>query len=59
MRSICERFIREESGQDMIEYSLLAAFISVVAYVTIDAIGGDVQTIYSTVETATGLAAGS
>lgn len=59
MRSICRRFIREESGQDMIEYSLLAAFISVVAYVTIDAIGGDVQTIYGVVSSATSLAAGS
>jgi Flp pilus assembly pilin Flp len=50
------RFIREDDGQDMIEYSLLAAFISIVAYVTVQSIGQDVSTIYGNVDTATGAA---
>ena len=57
MRSICQRLIREESGQDMIEYSLLAAFISIVAYTVIVTIGTDVNTIYGNVNTATTSAA--
>jgi Flp pilus assembly pilin Flp len=43
----------------MIEYSLLAAFISIVAWVTVQAIGGDVQSMYTNVDTATSAAAGS
>ena len=30
---------RDESGEDMIEYGLLAAFISIVALVTVRAVG--------------------
>ena len=32
MKNLFNRFVREESGQDIIEYVLLAAFISVVAW---------------------------
>lgn len=31
MQSICQRFFREESGQDLIEYALIAALVSIVA----------------------------
>jgi len=51
------RFVKEDAGQDMIEYSLLAGFISIVAWTVIDAIGGDVLTVYNGVKTATGDAA--
>ncbi len=44
-------------GQDIIEYSLLAMFISIAAYLTLIAIGGDVQSIYSLVPPATSAAA--
>ena len=46
------RFIREEQGQDMVEYSLLAAFISIVAIATLRAIGPLVNTIYGRIQTA-------
>jgi Flp pilus assembly pilin Flp len=36
------RFVREEAGQDIIEYSLLGAFISIVAWLTLQNIGQDV-----------------
>jgi Flp pilus assembly pilin Flp len=48
------RFVKEEAGQDMIEYSLLAGFISIVAWQVINAIGGDVLTVYNGVKVATG-----
>ena len=51
------RFVKEEAGQDMIEYSLLAGFISIVAWLVIQQIGGDVLTIYIGVGVATGDAA--
>jgi pilus assembly protein Flp/PilA len=46
------RFIREDNGQDMIEYALLASFISIVAIVAIRAIGPLVNTIYTNVQAA-------
>lgn len=45
-------FLRDEQGQDMVEYALLAAFISIVAIVTIRAIGPLVNTIYTNVQAA-------
>ena len=31
MRNLFVRFVREESGEDLIEYGLLAAFVAAVA----------------------------
>jgi pilus assembly protein Flp/PilA len=46
------RLIREEDGQDMVEYALLAAFISIVAIVTIRNIGPLINAIYVRVQNA-------
>ena len=35
MKNLITRFVREEEGQDIIEYALLAAFISVLAWLSI------------------------
>lgn len=53
MKTLINRFVREEAGQDIIEYALLAAFISVVAWLSLQKIGQDVQTMYSGVQAAT------
>lgn len=45
-------FIKNDEGQDMVEYALLAAFISIVAIVVIKAIGPLVNTIYTNVKNA-------
>ena len=42
-------FLRDESGQDMVEYAVLAAFISIVAIATIKTLGPLVTTIYTNV----------
>ena len=47
-----KRFFKNEEGQDMIEYALLGAFISIVAIVFIKAIGPLVTTIYSKIQAA-------
>jgi pilus assembly protein Flp/PilA len=57
MKNLLARFVREDEGQDIIEYALLAAFISIVAWLILRDIGQDVQTMYSNVQTATGDAA--
>ncbi len=46
------RFFNDETGQDMIEYALLASFISIVAIVAIRAIGPLVDAIYVNVQNA-------
>jgi pilus assembly protein Flp/PilA len=49
---ILKNFIRKEDGQDMVEYALLAAFISIIAIVTIRNIGPLVDAIYQNVQSA-------
>ncbi len=44
--------LKQDEGQDMIEYALLAAFISIVAIATIKLIGPLVSTIYGNVQAA-------
>jgi len=46
------RFFENEDGQDMVEYGLLAAFISIVAVVTIKAVGPLVNDLYQKVKDA-------
>jgi Flp pilus assembly pilin Flp len=57
MKSLIVRFVREEEGQDIIEYALLAAFISIVAWSLLVTIGSDVKTIFTAVDTVTDKAA--
>lgn len=59
MKNLFNRFVREEAGQDIIEYALLAAFISIVAWTILVTIGTDVSTIYTNTQTVTGSAAAS
>jgi Flp pilus assembly pilin Flp len=35
MKNLVRNFIRDENGEDLIEYGLLAAFVAAVALVTI------------------------
>ena len=46
MKKFIVRFIREEEGQDVIEYTLLGAFISIVAIVAITNVGTDVTALF-------------
>ena len=43
---------RDESGATMLEYTLLAGLISVVAIGTITLVGGQVQTIWTNINAA-------
>lgn len=52
MKKLLVKFIKDESGQDMVEYALLAAFISIVAILTIRNIGPLVDAVYQRIESA-------
>lgn len=51
MKSLIVRFVREDAGQDLIEYALLAGFISLVAVVAITNVGTGVNTVYTNIDT--------
>ena len=49
--SFFNRLVRDEQGQDLIEYALLATFVSLVAIVGATALGNALNNWYSTVAT--------
>lgn len=46
MRHLFAQVLREEDGQDLIEYALLAAFVSIIAVAAITSIGSQVNGWY-------------
>jgi pilus assembly protein Flp/PilA len=50
MKSLFVRFVREDQGQDLIEYALLAGFISLVAVVAITNVGTGVNAVYNNMD---------
>jgi pilus assembly protein Flp/PilA len=51
MKNLFNRFVREESGQDLIEYSLLAALIALAAVAAIRLVGVEVDKIFDKIVT--------
>jgi Flp pilus assembly pilin Flp len=51
MKSLIVRFVREDAGQDLIEYGLLVGIITVGAIAAINAIGPKVATYFTTLNT--------
>ena len=51
MRRLIAQALRDDRGQDLIEYALLAGFISLVAVVAITAVGTGVNAVYQNIET--------
>jgi pilus assembly protein Flp/PilA len=49
MKTLMNRFVRDESGATAIEYGLIAALISVVIIVVLQRIGGGLLTRFGTV----------
>jgi pilus assembly protein Flp/PilA len=44
------RFVRDDQGQDLIEYAILAGFIALVAIVAITSVGSSVNTVFTNIE---------
>ena len=47
MKNLLRRLAREDDGQDLIEYALLAAFISLAAVAAITQLGTAINNIYT------------
>ena len=50
MKGLMVRFVREDEGQDLIEYALLASFLSVAAAVGATAAGAALDDWYNALE---------
>jgi pilus assembly protein Flp/PilA len=51
MHQTIARLIREDEGQDLIEYALLAGFISLVAIAAVTLVGEGVNNVFGGVKT--------
>ena len=49
--TILKAFWQEEDGQDLVEYSLLLAFIALAAIALLSSAGGSVKNIWTAVNT--------
>ena len=54
LRKLMSSLAQREEGNDMIEYALLAAFVSIVAIAALQAIGPLVLTMYQNIQAALG-----
>jgi len=52
MKNLIKRFIRDEEGQDLIEYALLLGLIAIICIAAITAAGEDVSAIWTAIEVA-------
>ena len=49
MKNLLIQFVRDDQGQDLIEYALLAGFISLVAVTAITNVGTGVNKVYGNI----------
>jgi pilus assembly protein Flp/PilA len=49
---LIRRIVREESGQDMVEYALILGLISIIAVVAVTLTGTSISTLWTSVSTA-------
>jgi pilus assembly protein Flp/PilA len=49
MKTFLARLVREEAGQDLIEYALLAAFIALGAIVALQALGPAISGVFNNI----------
>jgi pilus assembly protein Flp/PilA len=51
MKTLVSRFVKDESGATAIEYGLIAAGISVAIIATVNALGTQLNTTFSSIST--------
>jgi Flp pilus assembly pilin Flp len=49
MKNVIVRFVRDDQGQDLIEYVLIGSFVSIGALAGATLLGGNLNTWYTTV----------
>jgi pilus assembly protein Flp/PilA len=52
MSKFATRFLKDESGATAIEYGLIAALIAVVLVATLQAVGGSLNSTFTTISSA-------
>ena len=57
--TILKQFLRDEQGQDLIEYTLLLAFVALASAALFISAGGSVNTIWSVANSRLSVAAAS
>ena len=57
MKNLMMRFVKDEQGQDLIEYTLLMAFIALASAAIFNGAGTSVKTIWSTANSQLAVAA--
>lgn len=56
MKNLIARFVREEEGQDLIEYALLGSFVALAAYAGANFLGTNLNTWYTGIGSTVGVA---
>jgi Flp pilus assembly pilin Flp len=51
MKHLIQRFIREQDGQDLVEYAFLLVFIALALVAAVTATGTNILDIFTTVNT--------
>jgi len=51
MKNLIARFVREDEGQDLVEYALLIAFIALACIVGMKTLGTAINTEYGSIAT--------
>jgi pilus assembly protein Flp/PilA len=51
MKDMLKRFVREDEGQDLIEYALLIVFIAIVVIAALQILGPIVAAVYTNIGT--------
>jgi pilus assembly protein Flp/PilA len=49
--NLMKHFVRDEQGQDLIEYALLAGFISLAVVAAVTNVGTALDTLYDNIDT--------
>jgi pilus assembly protein Flp/PilA len=58
MQALFARFVRDDQGQDLIEYALLGSFVSLAAYLGASTLGTELNGWYDAVADTVTVAAG-
>lgn len=48
LKNLIARFVREDEGQDLVEYAFLVGLIALVAFVGVRTLGQKINTYYGT-----------
>ncbi len=52
MQEVIRKMWRDDEGQDLVEYALIAGLVSVICYLAIKAAGQSISGVWSTVNSA-------